>query len=114
MGMSQSYGDPDRAGGLATIARALELGVTFFDTADIYGRGANEELVGEALRGHREEVVIASKCGLVPESRAWFERTRRERGPHPVGLRGEPPTTRRPLDRPLLPSPGRPSRPDRG
>jgi aryl-alcohol dehydrogenase-like predicted oxidoreductase len=66
MGISQSYGEPDRAGGLATIRRALELGVTFFDTADVYGSGANEEVVGEALRGHRDEVVLASKCGLVP------------------------------------------------
>jgi aryl-alcohol dehydrogenase-like predicted oxidoreductase len=66
MGMSQSYGQPDRAGGAATIRRALELGVTFFDTADIYGQGANEELVGEALREHRDDVVLATKCGLVP------------------------------------------------
>jgi aryl-alcohol dehydrogenase-like predicted oxidoreductase len=65
MGISQSYGEPDRAGGLATIRRALELGVTFFDTADVYGAGANEEVVGEALHDHREDVVLASKCGLV-------------------------------------------------
>jgi aryl-alcohol dehydrogenase-like predicted oxidoreductase len=65
MGISQSYGEPDRAGGLATIRRALELGVTFFDTADAYGWGANEELVGEALRPHRDEVFLATKCGLV-------------------------------------------------
>jgi len=66
MGMSQSYGTPDPAEGLATIHRALELGVNFLDTADIYGPFTNEELVGRAIRGRREEVVLASKCGLVP------------------------------------------------
>ena len=66
MGISQSYGEADRAGGLATIRRALELGITFFDTADAYGWGANEEVVGEALRGHREQVFLATKCGFVP------------------------------------------------
>ena len=67
MGISQSYGEPDREGGLATIRRALELGVTFFDTADVYGWGANEEVVGEALRDHRDRVVLATKCGFVPD-----------------------------------------------
>ena len=66
MGISQSYGEPDSEGGLATIERALDLGITFFDTADAYGRGANEELVGRALRGHRDEVFLATKCGFVP------------------------------------------------
>ena len=65
MGISASYGEPDREGGLATLRRALELGVTFFDTADAYGFGANEEVVGEALREHRDEVFLATKCGLV-------------------------------------------------
>jgi aryl-alcohol dehydrogenase-like predicted oxidoreductase len=66
MGISQSYGEPDRAGGRATIRRAFELGVTFFDTADIYGAGTNEEVVGEALRDRREQIVLATKCGYVP------------------------------------------------
>jgi aryl-alcohol dehydrogenase-like predicted oxidoreductase len=66
MGISQSYGEPDRAGGLATIRRALELGVTFFDTADAYAWGANEEVVGHALREVRDRVVLATKCGFVP------------------------------------------------
>jgi len=66
MGMSQSYGVPDEAEALATIDRALELGVTFLDTADIYGPFTNEELVGRALRGRRENVVLATKCGFVP------------------------------------------------
>ncbi len=66
MSISQSYGAPDPAGGKAAIARALELGVTFFDTADAYGWGANEEVVGAALRGHRDEVFLATKCGFRP------------------------------------------------
>jgi aryl-alcohol dehydrogenase-like predicted oxidoreductase len=66
MGISQSYGSPDEAEGRATIARALELGITLFDTADIYGPFTNETLVGSALRDHRDQVVLATKCGLVP------------------------------------------------
>ena len=66
MGMSQSYGAPDEAGGVATIHRALELGVTFLDTADVYGPFTNEELVGRAIQGRRDEVFLATKCGFVP------------------------------------------------
>jgi aryl-alcohol dehydrogenase-like predicted oxidoreductase len=66
MGISQSYGTPDPHEGRATIQRALELGVNFLDTADIYGPFTNEELVGEAIRGHRDELVLATKCGFVP------------------------------------------------
>lgn len=64
MGMSQSYGPADRGESIATIHRALELGITFLDTADVYGRGHNEELVGEAIRGRRDEVVLATKFSL--------------------------------------------------
>lgn len=65
MGMSEFYGAPDEAGGIATIHRSLELGVTLFDTADMYGPFTNERLVGRALAGHRDEVVIATKFGNV-------------------------------------------------
>ena len=65
MGMSQSYGVPDDEESIRTIHRAIDLGVTFLDTADVYGRGANEELVGRALRGRRRDVVLATKCGIV-------------------------------------------------
>src|SRR4051812_12391263 len=61
MGMSQSYGAADRDESLATIRRALDLGVTFLDTADVYGSGHNEELVGEAIAGRRDEVQLATK-----------------------------------------------------
>ncbi len=64
MGMSFAYGTPDHDEAVATIERALELGVTFFDTADIYGFGHNEELVGKALASRREEVVLATKFGI--------------------------------------------------
>ncbi len=63
MGMSQSYGPGDDAESIATIHRALDLGVTFFDTAEIYGPFKNEELLGRALRGHRQRAVIATKFG---------------------------------------------------
>jgi len=63
MGMSEFYGPRDDTESLATIARALELGVTFFDTADMYGPFINEELVGKALKGKRDQVVIATKFG---------------------------------------------------
>ncbi len=65
MGMSQVYGPADEAESLATIDRALELGVTFLDTADVYGLGHNEELVGRAIAGRRDGVVLATKFGIV-------------------------------------------------
>src|SRR5512138_2146082 len=64
MGMSQSYGEADEAESLATIDRALELGVTFLDTAEVYGPFANEELLGRALAGKRDAVVLATKFGF--------------------------------------------------
>jgi aryl-alcohol dehydrogenase-like predicted oxidoreductase len=69
MGMSQSYGsadERDEAESIATIHRAIELECTFLDTADIYGVGANEQLVGRALRDRRDRVVLATKFGLKP------------------------------------------------
>ena len=64
MGMSQSYGTPDDVESIATIQRALELGVTLFDTAEVYGPFSNEELLGRALKGRRERAVIATKFGF--------------------------------------------------
>lgn len=63
MGMSEFYGAPDEAAGLATIRRALDLGVTFLDTADMYGPFTNERLVGRAITGRRDEVQLATKFG---------------------------------------------------
>jgi aryl-alcohol dehydrogenase-like predicted oxidoreductase len=65
MGMSDFYGGRDEGEAIATIRRALELGVTLLDTADMYGVGRNEELVGRAIRGKRDKVVLATKFGNV-------------------------------------------------
>jgi aryl-alcohol dehydrogenase-like predicted oxidoreductase len=65
MGMSEFYGEGEQAESVATIHRALELGVDFLDTADMYGRGANERLVGQAIAERRDEVVLATKFGIV-------------------------------------------------
>lgn len=79
MGMSAFYAGADEREATATIRRALDLGVTMLDTADMYGAGANERLVGRAIAGRREQVVIATKFGQV-------------RGPagEPLGVRGDP------------------------
>ena len=72
MGMSEFYGQGDEAESIATIHRAIDLGITFFDTADMYGIGANEKLVGKALRGKRDAVILATKFGVVRDSDAQF------------------------------------------
>src|SRR5919107_2973835 len=63
MGMSEFYGTADESEATATIRRALDLGVTFLDTADMYGPFTNEKLVGAAIAGRRDEVVLATKFG---------------------------------------------------
>ncbi|HVY77789.1 MAG TPA: aldo/keto reductase [Solirubrobacterales bacterium] len=79
MGMSEFYGAADEAEAEATIRRALELGVNFLDTADMYGPFTNEELVGRAIAGRRDEVVLATKFGNV-----------RGPGGERLGVRGDP------------------------
>ena len=66
MGMSQSYGAGDDEESVRTIHRALDLGVTYLDTADVYGQGSNEKLVGQAIRERRQDVVLGTKFGLIP------------------------------------------------
>ena len=79
MGMSDFYGDGDEGESIATIHRAIDLGMTFLDTADIYGMGRNEELVGKAIRNRRDEVFIATKFGNVRKEDGTF-----------VGVNGKP------------------------
>ena len=87
MGMSEFYGEAEDARSLATIHRAIDLGIDLLDTADMYGRGANERLVGEAIRGRRGEVVLATKFGIV-----------RGDDPGERAINGRPDYVRRALD----------------
>lgn len=74
MGMSEFYGPHDDAESLGTLAAAFDRGITFFDTADMYGAGHNEELLGRFLKGRRDKVVLASKFGIVRQSAAYARR----------------------------------------
>ena len=72
MGMSEFYGTGDEKKSIAVIHEAIELGITFFDTADMYGVGDNEELVGKAIRDRRDKLIIATKFGNVRGSDRSF------------------------------------------
>ena len=72
MGMSEFYGPQREEESVATIHRALELGINFLDTADAYGRGDNEKLVGRALQGRRDQVVLATKFGNMRDAEGRF------------------------------------------
>src|SRR5919112_5018128 len=69
MGMSEFYGPSDEQESIATIHHALDRGVTFLDTADMYGFGANEELIGRAIADRRDEVFLATKFGITGDPR---------------------------------------------
>ena len=74
MGMSEFYGQTDETECIATIHRAIDLGITFFDTSDVYGPHTNEVLVGKALRPYRDRVIIATKFGIVRDPSAPIRR----------------------------------------
>nr|WP_314547157.1 aldo/keto reductase [uncultured Massilia sp.] len=73
MGMSHAYGTPDDAESIATIHRAIDLGCTFLDTAEVYGPFTNEELLGRALEGRRDQVQLATKFGFVINGQGLFQ-----------------------------------------
>lgn len=87
MGMSEFYGPRDELESIATLRRALDLEVTFLDTADVYGLGRNEELVGKVIRGRRREVVLATKFGIVRDMNGNF-----------IGVSGRPEYVRQACD----------------
>ena len=66
MGMSHGYGEPNDEESIATLEKAIEIGVTFWDTADIYGAGRNEELIAKVLKPYRDKIFLATKFGFVP------------------------------------------------
>lgn len=92
MGFTAAYGGQEEAGAIATLRHAVDRGITFFDTAEVYGPYENEEIVGRGLRAVRDKVVIATKFGfdIAPEGASGFERMR--------GTDGTPDNARRAIE----------------
>jgi aryl-alcohol dehydrogenase-like predicted oxidoreductase len=87
MGMSAFYGSDDEKESRATLDRALELGVTFWDTAELYGHGANEELIARVLGDRRDQVVLATKFGVIPDPNHPEDRWSRVMDGSPANVR---------------------------
>ena len=113
-GTYTSEGALDDAESIRTIHRALELGVTHIDTAEIYGPFHSEEVVGQAIKGRRDQVVIATKFGLVSHPGGRSRRDRQQRCERQGRRRGVPAPARHRPHRPVLPAPRRPEHADRG
>lgn len=90
MGMSEFYGTFDEEESIKTLHKAIDLGVNFFDTADMYGSGANERLLGKAFSGHWDEIILATKFGVMRGANGEF-----------LGLNGEPEYIRKACDQSL-------------
>lgn len=88
MGMSEFYGETNEAESLETLEKALELGLNFYDTADMYGPFTNEELLGKFVKGKREKVVIATKFGIERDPNDWTKR----------GINGKPEYVRKAVE----------------
>ena len=116
MGMTWAYGGGDEQSGLDTIGRALDLGVTFLDTAEVYGPYINERLVGRAVAGRRDQFEIATKFGFTFDPDDPYASRRLDGSPENVEarLRGIARAPRHRLHRPLLPAPCRSGGADRG
>ncbi len=114
MGMSEWYGATDWDESIATIHRALDLGVTFIDTADIYGAGHNEVLVGRGIAGRRDEVQLATKFGIDRSAGDAHRIVRGEARLRQAVLRVLADQARRGPYRPVLPAPAAADRRDRG
>ena len=115
MGISQSFGPaPDRATAVDFLRTAVDRGVTFFDTAEVYGPYDNEEIVGEALEPVRDQVVIATKFGFAFDARRQAERRQQPAGGHPRRGRRVAAAAAHRRHRPALPAPRRPGRAHRG
>ena len=87
MGMSAFYGSDDEKESVATLERALELGVTFWDTAEMYGQGANEELIARVLGDRRDQIVLATKFGVIPDPEHPEDRSKRVMDGSPANVR---------------------------
>ncbi len=116
MGMSFGYtgAGSDDAESIRTIHRALDLGVNFIDTAEVYGPYTNEELVGRALKGQRDKVVLATKFGMISHTGRGSGVVDSSPASIHTAVEGSLTPARHRLDRPVLPAPRRPQYPDRG
>ncbi len=115
MGLAEVYGPVDEADALATLHHVVDSGIDLIDTADVYGAGSNERLIGRLLADRRAEVTLATKFGIVTSAGDYDDHARPQRPRlRRRGLRRQPGPSRHRRDRPLLPPPPRGRSADRG